>query len=109
MAKKRYIKELKDNMIKSIRNLFKLETENKPKDNIIKNMKNIFKLENGTKPIKDKIIADIGNLCEQEEDYYKTGTVDSLYSNNYIKYGSNGYRYKNLSIDQEFLNKSTKV
>ena len=46
-------------MIKSIRNLFKLETENKPKDNIIKNMKNIFKLENGTKPIKDKIIADI--------------------------------------------------
>ena len=36
------------------------------KENIIKDIRNLFKLENETKVIKDRILRDIGNLFEHE-------------------------------------------
>ena len=56
-------------------------------DNAIENIRNIFKLEKENKAVKDKIIADIRNPFEQEEEenYYKSVRVGNFYSNNYIK------------------------
>ena len=47
------------------------KTKNKSEDNVIQ-------------AIKNRIITDIKNLFEQEEDYYKPARVDNLYSNNHI-------------------------
>ena len=52
--------------------------------------------------IEDRIIIDIKNLFEQEEDYYKPIRVGDFYSNNYIKYESNGNRNQTLLI-KEYL------
>ena len=43
------------------------------KDNIIKNIRNLFRLEKETKAINDRILRDIKNRFEygQEENYYK--------------------------------------
>ena len=52
-----------------------------------------------------KVIRDIKNLSEHEEkDYYKPESVSDLWSNNYIKYESNGDTSKPQSIE-EYLNK----
>ena len=44
--------------------------------------------------MKDRIIRDIKNLFEQEENYHKPVRVGNFYSNNYIKYETNGDRSK---------------
>ena len=53
--------------------------------------------ENNTKQSKT-IIRDIKNLCEQEEDYYKSLRISNFYSNNDIEYENNGDRNKTLSL-----------
>ena len=56
--------------------------------------------------LRDKLISDIKNLFELEnEDYYKPIEVSNFYSSNYIEYDSNGDRDKNLLI-KENLNKT---
>ena len=61
-------------------------------------------LEN-KKAIKDTILLNIRNLFEnEEENYYRPVRVNNFWSNNYIKYESNGDRNKGLSIEG-FLNK----
>ena len=40
-------------------------------DNIIKKIRNLFKLNKGNEPIKDRIIRDIKTLFEQGKDYHK--------------------------------------
>ena len=40
------------------------------KDDIIKNIRNLFKLKKVNKAIEDKIISDIRNLFERENEYY---------------------------------------
>ena len=91
-----------------MKNLFKLEKGNKPKikgakDDTIKNIRNLFKLEKETKPIKDKIINDIRSLFEQEVDYYKPIRMSSFYSNNYMKYESDGDKDKNLLSEEHLI------
>ena len=73
---------------------------------MIKNIRNLFKPKNETKLIKDKIISDIRNVFEQEEDR-KAIRIGKFCSNSYIKYGSNGGRDKNLLIGKH-LNKIKK-
>ena len=94
---------MENGKIKSIRNVFKLEKGNKQKktttttttkDDIIKNIRNLFKLGEETEPIKDEIINDIRNLFEQEKDYYKPIRVGNFYRNNYNEYENNGDRDK---------------
>ena len=76
------------------------------KENIIKDVRNLLRLEKGTKAIKDRILRDINNLFEhkEEENYYKPVRVSNFWSNNYIEYESNGDRNKALSVE-EYLNK----
>ena len=56
--------------------------------------------------IKNNIIRDVRILFEQEkeENYYEPKRVNNFWDNSYIKYESNGYKYRNLSLD-EYLNK----
>ena len=85
-----------ENIMKDIRNLFILK-------------KDISKLrqEKETKTIKDRILRDIKNLFEheeEEENYYKPVRVSNFWSNNYIEYESNGDSNKTLSVE-EYLTK----
>ena len=51
--------------------------------------------------LRDKLISDIKNLFELEnEDYYKPIGVSNFCSSNYIEYDSNGDRDKNLLIKE---------
>ena len=79
-----------------------------PKEkNIIKNIRNLFRLEKGTKAIKDRIIRDIKNPFEyEEEDYYKPVVTNNFRSNNYIESKIIGKR-KTQSFE-EYLNKINK-
>ena len=74
-------------------------------ENIIKDIRNLFRLEKETKAIKDRILIDITNLFEHEnENYYKPVRLNNFWSNNYIEYESNSDRNKTLSVE-ECLNK----
>ena len=55
---------------------------------------------------KDRILRDINNLFEHEEEgnYYKAVRVTNFCSNNHIEYESNDDRNKTLSVE-EYLNK----
>ena len=70
-------------------------------EKIIKNIRNLFRREKETKAIKDRILRDIKNLSEhEEENYYKPVRLNSFWSNNYIEYDSSGDRNKTLSVDE---------
>ena len=69
-------------------------------------MRNLFRLKKDNETIKDRVIRDISNPFEhEEENYYKPVRVGNFSSNNYIEYESNGGRNKTLSIE-EYLNKT---
>ena len=54
-------------------------------DNVIKNLRNHFKLRKENEPIKERIIRDIKTLFEQQEDdYYKPIRAVNFWNNNYI-------------------------
>ena len=56
----------KENIIKDIRNIFKLKKELKYR--AIKDIRNLFRLEKQTDTIIDGILRDIWNLFEDEEE-----------------------------------------
>ena len=71
----------------------------------MKDIRNLFRLEKETKVIRDRILRDIKNLLEyEEENYYKPVRVNSFWSNNYTEYESSGDRNKTLSVE-EYLSK----
>ena len=71
----------------------------------MKDTKYLFRLEKETKGIKDRILRDIKNLFEhEEENYYKLVRVNNFWSNNYIEYESNSNRDKTLSVEEYLLN-----
>ena len=52
----------------------------------MKDIRNVFRLEKENKGIKDRIIRDIRNLFEyEEEDYCKLVIVNSFRSNSYME------------------------
>ena len=59
------------NIIKNIKNLFRLKKE--LNYTTVKDIRNAFRLKKKTKSIKDRILRDIKNLFEpeEEENYYK--------------------------------------
>ena len=67
----------------------KLKIQKQSEDNIFNNIRNLFRLKQENEAIKDRIIRDIKNLFEQEEDYYKPARAGNFYTNNYIEYQSN--------------------
>ena len=102
VLKKKSLEE--ENTIKDIRNLCRLK--NKLNDIAIKDMRNLFKLKKNPKVTKDRIVRDIMNLFEYEEEknYHKLVRVRNFWSDNYIEYESNSDRNKTLSVE-EYLNK----
>ena len=69
-------------------------------------MRNLFRLEKETKAIKDRILRDIKNHFEHEEENHdKPVRVHNFWSNNYIEYEWNSGRNKILSAE-EHLNKN---
>ena len=71
-------------------------------ENIIKYIRNLLRLEKETKAIKYRILRDIKNLLEYEEDYYKPLIVNNFRSKNYIEYKTKAHR-KTLSVE-DYLN-----
>ena len=75
-------------------------------ENIIKDIRNLFRLKKEIKGIKDILLRNIKNLFgyeKEEENYYKPVRVNNFWSNNYIEYKSNGDKNK-ISVE-EYLNK----
>ena len=81
------------NIIKIVRNLFRLETEGN--DTAIRDIKNLFLLEKETKVIKGRILGDIRNTFKHEESYYKPVREGNFWRTD---------RNKALSVE-EYLNK----
>ena len=74
-------------------------------DNTIKSITNLFRLKKENEAIKDRMIRNIANQSEKEKnDYYKPVRVRNFWSRNYIEYESKGGRNKTLSIE-EYVNK----
>ena len=75
--------------IKDISNIFRLKKE--LNYTAVKDIRNLFRLEKEAKAIKDRILRDIQNLLEHEEEeiYYKRVRVSNFRSNNYIECKSN--------------------
>ena len=73
----------------------------KSEENIIKSIRNLFKLK---KEKQDEGRRDIRTLFKQESDYYKPTRVGKFWNNNYIQYENTDDRNKNLSA-KEYLDK----
>ena len=72
---------------------------------MIKYTKNLFRQEKETKAIKDKILRDIQNLFEheEEENYYKPVRASNFWKNTCIENQSNGDRNKTLSVEEYLI------
>ena len=76
----------------------KLKIQKQSEENMIKSIKKLFKLKKENEAIKDGIIRYISTLFKQEDDYYKPIRVGNFRNNSYIKYESS--RNKNLSAKE---------
>ena len=88
--------------IKDIKIFFRLNKE--LNYTAIKDIKYFFRWEKETKAMKDRMLSNIKNLFEhEEENYYKPVRVNNFWSNNYNEFESNDDRNKTLSVE-EYLN-----
>ena len=78
-------------------------------DNIIKYARNHFKLKKENEVIKDRIIRDIRNVFEQEEDYHKPVRVGAFFRNNYVKHKGNGNKTRPYQSKNSLKNKNLKI
>ena len=82
---------IEDNIIKDVRNLFRLIREI--------DKKKLLRLKKENETIKYRVIRDIWNFFEYEEEvYYKPVRVGDFWSSNYIEYESNGDKNQTLSV-----------
>ena len=82
-----------------------MENPRSGKENIIKDIRDLFRLEKETKEIKDRILRDIKNLSEHKEEgnYYQPVRASNFWCNNYIESESNGDRNKTLSVENRLI------
>ena len=85
-----------------MRNRFRLKKE--VDDNTIKDIRNLFRLYKENEAVKERVIRDVRIFYEHEEDYCKAARVSNFWSDNYIEYESNGDR-NNAPSTEEYLNK----
>ena len=77
----------------------KLKIENQSEDKIIGSIRNLFKLETENEAIKDRIVRDIKTFFEQEEeDYYKPKSIGFFHNNYYLELERNDDININLEI-----------
>ena len=77
------------------------------KKNLIKDIRNLFRLKKYIKGMKDVVLRynkNLFNYEKEEENYYKKVRVNNFWGNNYVEYKSNGDKNKILSAE-EYLNK----
>ena len=74
-------------------------------ENIIKSIRNFFKIKKENEGIKDRINRDIRTLFQQENDYYKPARLGYFDNNNHIDYEGRRDRNKNLLV-KEYLDKN---
>ena len=101
-----HLNYLKDSIFEFFSQHIMMESLSLEEWNIIKDIRNLFRQGKETNAIKDRILKDIKNLFEheeEEENYYEPVRVSNFWSNNYIKYNSNGDRNKTQSV-WEYLN-----
>ena len=101
-----HLNYLKDSIFEFFSQHIMMESLSLEEWNIIKDIRNLFRQGKETNAIKDRILKDIKNLFEheeEEENYYEPVRVSNFWSNNYIKYNSNGDRNKIQSV-WEYLN-----
>ena len=63
-----------------------VERKKQSEENIIKIIRNIFKLKIEIVAIKERIIGDVRTLLKQENVYYKPIRVGNFRNKNYIEY-----------------------
>ena len=90
------------NIIKDVRNLFRLKQKIKDKKEkwmrLCKDIRNLFRLYRKWS-YQRQLIRDFKNLFEQEEVHcYKLVRIGNFWNNNSIKHESNGDKNKTLSI-----------
>ena len=68
--------------------------------NIMKSIRNLFKLKKENEANKNKIVRDLRTLFKQEDDFYKPIRVGNFWNNNYIEYQTSDDRNKNLSVKE---------
>ena len=83
-------------MLKNVRNFFRLRKETD--DTAIKDIRIPFRLKPENEAIKNKVIRDIRNLFNHDEDFYKIFRVGNFWSNNYIEYETKRDKNKTLSF-----------
>ena len=101
-----HLNYLKDSIFEFFSQHIMMESLSLEEWNIIKDIRNLFRQGKETNAIKDRILKDIKNLFEheeEEENYYEPVRVSNFWSNNYIKYNSNGDRDKTQLV-WEYLN-----
>ena len=101
-----HLNYLKDSIFEFFSQHIMMESLSLEEWNIIKDIRNLFRQGKETNAIKDRILKDIKNLFEheeEEENYYEPVRVSNFWSNNYIKYNSNGDRNKTQLV-WEYLN-----
>ena len=83
-----------------------MENARLEEENAIKDIRNLLRLKRETKAIKDRMLRDIKNLFEheEEENYYKPVRVSNRWNNSYTDYESNNNRNKTFSVEK-YLNK----
>ena len=82
----------------------KPKTQKQSQENIIKGIKNLFKLKKEKKAIKDRIIRDTSTIFEQQDNFYKSTSAGNFWNKNCTEDESKGDRDKKLSV-KEYLNK----
>ena len=94
----------KENIIKDIKNL--LRRKNELNYTAIENITDLFRLEKETKASKHRILWDIKNHFEheEEENNYKPVRLSNFWCNEYIEYEYNDDSNKTLSVDKYFNN-----
>ena len=76
-----------------------LKKQKQCEDSLFKNIRNLFRIEKENKAINDIIIRDIKTLFEQqEEDYYNSTRIGNFWNNNFIEYESNGDKNKKNTL-----------
>ena len=63
-----------------------VERKKQSEENIIKSIRNIFKLKIENVAIKERIIGDVRTPLKQENGYYKPIRVGNFWNKNYIEY-----------------------
>ena len=75
-------------------NYYDLYKITKSEINIIKRIRNLFAIKTENKATKDRIIRDIRTLLKEEDNYFRPIKAGNVWNNNYIEYKSNGIKIK---------------